>query len=162
MNTDWQGIPTLTWDVGVVPMYPRFLDEKIFQTYYLQYPFQAIPTALHEITHFIYFKKWAELFPSDTKEMFEYPDLVWHLSELMAEAINSDERLRILIPDAEGYGHPIYRNVPFQKNKQDFSQYGYFAKKYLEFKKTGKSIDNFLKEAREEIKELELNIWSST
>ncbi len=153
-NTDWEGISELTWDVGVIQMYPRDLDENLFQTYYEQYTFQALPMALHELTHFIYFKKWRELFPNDAEDTFEAPHQFWFLSELMDPIINAEERLRLLIPDAEIYHDPMYHTNPLDEKNKNITIHGYFTQKYLEYKQDGKTIEDFLTFAREKIQEI--------
>lgn len=37
----------------------------------------------HEILHFLWFKKWKEVFPESTNTDYESPHLVWRLSEVM-------------------------------------------------------------------------------
>jgi hypothetical protein len=154
-SNDWEGISDLTAVVGVTEVCPRDLDAKIFQFFYLQYPFQALATTLHEITHFIYFKKWAELFPEDHKDTREAPHKYWHLSEILVSVFNNDEKVRGLIPDADVYGDPTYRNKPSESELMDMSVRGYFEKKYLEFKSEGKSIEDYLKFCRGEIEKFD-------
>jgi len=152
-STDWEGISDLTAIVGITEICPRDLDAKVFQFFYLQYPFQALATTLHEITHFIYFKKWAELFPKDHKDSREAPHKYWHLSEILVSVFNNDEKMKSLIPDADVYGDPSYRNMPSNSELMDMSVHGYFEKKYLEFKSEGKSIEDYLKFCRGEIEQ---------
>lgn len=157
LNTDWEGINEIRWDVGIAQIYPRELDMLLFQTFYLQYVFQAIPMALHELTHFIYFKKWHELFPGDEKETFEAPHPYWHLSEMMAPIINSEDDLRRLIPDANTFNDPIYHAKPFNEESPEISMQGYFTQKYIQFKSQGKGIDSFLRSAREDVQKIDFD-----
>lgn len=42
---------------------------------------------MHEACHFLYFRKWKEVFPRANPKTFESPHLAWHLSELVAPII---------------------------------------------------------------------------
>lgn len=52
---------------------------------------------MHEICHFLYFKKWLEIFPRISKKTFEHPYLEWHLSEILAPIILNDNRIQKLL-----------------------------------------------------------------
>lgn len=60
--------------------------------------------SLHEITHFIWFKKWNEHF-HDKWEEYDTPHLKWVFSEMVVESILSDEKLKALNPYA---GNSVY------------------------------------------------------
>lgn len=94
---------------------------------------------MHEITHFIYFKKWKGLFSKDGLGTFESLHPFWHLSEIMAPTINNEESIRIILPDASIDTFPEY----LKPDNDKVSIYGFFVQKYLEFKKDGKSIEDF-------------------
>jgi hypothetical protein len=49
---------------------------------------------LHEIFHFIWFEKWKEVFPKYDKGEFEFPHLIWKLSEMVPLAVLSDIRIQ--------------------------------------------------------------------
>ena len=42
-----------------------------------------IEVSAHEILHFLWFKKWKEVFPETGLKEYESPHLVWRLSEIM-------------------------------------------------------------------------------
>lgn len=153
LNTDWKYINEITCNVGIFQVYPRDLNKLSTQIYYKSYIHYSAATILHEITHFIYFKKWKELFPKDKPEMFESPHPFWHLSEIMAPIINNEESIRRILPDAVVDTYSEYQK-PFD---EDMSIYGYFVQKYLEFKKDDKSIEDFLKFARKEILKIDFD-----
>jgi hypothetical protein len=147
LNTDWEGISKPTAEMGIISICPRYLQRQDFQYYYKEQLFQSLATILHEVTHFIYFKKWAQLFPQDKEDTYEAPHPVWHLSEIMAPILNNDPKLKVLIPDAEVFGYTDYNQKAF--NKTGFlSIKGYFERNYLKFKNQGKSIEEFLTWAR--------------
>lgn len=135
LNTDWKGLEEITCNVSIFQMFPRDLEKKSFDVYFEEYKERTMATILHEVTHFIYFKKWNELFPEDREDSFEYPHKYWYLSEVMAPIINSEKDLVKLIPDAV-------------VGAEDETSLSFFKKKYYEFKKSGKSMEDFLKYVR--------------
>lgn len=147
LNTDWEGINKPKAEMGIISICPRYLQRQDFQYYYREHPFQSLATILHEVTHFVYFKKWGQLFPRDKENTYEDPHPVWHLSEIMAPILNNDPRLKVLIPDAEVFGYTDYNQKAFDK-AGSLSIKGYFERNYLEFKTQGKTIEEFLTWAR--------------
>lgn len=72
--------------VSMVPIYPRWLDEWSFNVSYFA-PGRVKEIACHEIQHFLYFKKWMEVFPKTKRKELDNPHLVWRLSELVDPVI---------------------------------------------------------------------------
>lgn len=91
-------------NISLNPVSPRYLDTNNFDVFYLNSERGALGLALHEITHFIWFKKWQQLF-KDNLEEYEAPHLKWVFSEMVVESILSDERLKKLNPYT---GHNVY------------------------------------------------------
>ena len=87
----------LTCAVSLNPISPRFLKERSFEVFYKNSPQGALGTALHELTHFLWFDRWKGLFDDDYEE-YERPSLKWILSEMVVESILRDERLQTLDP----------------------------------------------------------------
>ncbi|MBO7508993.1 MAG: hypothetical protein J6T57_01825 [Alphaproteobacteria bacterium] len=77
--------------VGLNPICPRDIKTHSFDIYYYFDPTYAITTALHEITHFVWFYFWNKHFGDDTSE-YDFPSIKWLLSEIVVETIirNSD------------------------------------------------------------------------
>lgn len=75
--------------VSIVPIYPRWLDEWSFNVSYFV-PSRVKEIACHEIQHFLYFKKWIEVFPKTNRRELDNPHLVWRLSELIDPVILSE------------------------------------------------------------------------
>lgn len=69
--------------VSMVPIYPRSIEGWYFNVSYFV-PGRVLEIACHEIVHFLYFKKWFEVFPDTKKEEVNSPHLVWRLSEILA------------------------------------------------------------------------------
>lgn len=86
----WEPIEEINIYVGACPIAPRFLETNSFLLpYYYELPV-LLNWSAHEMIHFLYFKKWAKLFPNDTVANFESPDPVWVLSEILVATIGND------------------------------------------------------------------------
>ena len=77
--------------VGLNPICPRDVENHSFDIYHYFEPTYAITTALHEITHFVWFYFWNKLF-KDSPSEYDFPNIKWLLSEIVVETIigNSD------------------------------------------------------------------------
>ena len=81
--------------ISINPICPRFLKEWSFSIFFKYKKMShAIEVIMHESCHFLYFKKWLEMYPETDKKHFESPHLEWHLSELVAPIILNDPRVR--------------------------------------------------------------------
>ena len=87
----------LVCKISLNPISPRYLKEHTFDVFYLNSERGALGNALHEMVHFVWFAVWSDLF-KDSYEEYENPSLKWILSELVVEAVMSDERLCSLNP----------------------------------------------------------------
>lgn len=80
--------------ISINPICPRFLDNLSFSLS----PNTKNPnlTICHEICHFIYFKKFSEVFPNIKKENYEFPHREWILSEIVAVLILNNKKMRAI------------------------------------------------------------------
>lgn len=76
------------------PICPVYIKENGFDLYYKFNINKMKTVALHEISHFIYFKKWKQVFPKISEKEYNGPGLVWELSEMMPAIILSDKRIQ--------------------------------------------------------------------
>jgi hypothetical protein len=84
METSWpEDKPTIIGYVSISPICPRFLDNYSFAVYFRKPIAEARVTIAHELVHFLWFKKWKEVFPEIPETEYETPHLVWRLSEVM-------------------------------------------------------------------------------
>lgn len=82
-ETEWPAEhPVITGHVSVQPVFPRFLDSFSFCVGYNDLP-NMLENSAHEILHFLWFKKWNEVFPDMSPKTYNSPHLVWRLSEIM-------------------------------------------------------------------------------
>lgn len=136
LNTSWTGIDKINCNIGIAKIYPRNLIKYEFQVCYLDSIEFSESVITHEVTHFLYFKKWKELFPKDKPSSFEAPHPFWHLSEITAPILNSDKKVLKLIPKAVTQGYPEDDNL---------------IERFREIYKESKTIEEYLKSARKEI-----------
>lgn len=104
----------LTGNVTMNPICPRFLKERYFDVFYLNSERGALGLALHEVIHYFWFAVWNRHF-GDNYDEYETPSLKWILSEMVVEAIMSDERLCSLNPyypkENGGCIYPYFQNM---------------------------------------------------
>lgn len=138
METNWE--KGCIGYVGILPIYPRELDKRIFGLDHHDDLNDSMGIAIHELTHFIYFDKWASMFPNDKDWMFEAPHGIWHLSEIMSPVLNSDKRIVSIFSDV--VNESSYMDMKFKKSNQ--SVHSYFENMYKE----SDSFEEFLIKAR--------------
>lgn len=125
------------------PICPRFINDWSFSLFYKQNPGHMKETILHEVCHFLYFKKWKEVFPKTKRETFEFPYLEWHLSEILAPVILNDPRIQKLLRKEPAF-YDEYKKLKI--NELDVPRY--FTNLYKQYvhNKDG-HFNAFLKEA---------------
>ncbi len=140
-ETDW------TWDKKVItgyisinPICPRFLDKYSFFINYRNTVRRSRETIAHEILHFLWFKKWKEVFPESESTEYESPHLVWRLSEVMAPIIlQCNPKIEKLIQPTN-WGYDSFKDLKIG----DVGMSEYFAQLYMENVKQGKKFDEIL------------------
>lgn len=146
MGEPWAPIDKINIWVGACPIAPRFLDIHSFLMPYHHDLDYMITTSTHEMIHFLYFKKWASLFPEHKPEMFESPHPVWVLSEILAVIIGNDARIK----DVIGNKSELYPN--WQEVKVEGQG---LTEPYVQIHKTCEDFDAFLKESWIKYQELD-------
>lgn len=141
IQTDWLE-KEITGFVSINPVCPRFLDTWGFSVTYNRKDSDII--IAHEISHFLYFKKFKKIFPEIGKDKYEFPNKEWVLSEIITPIILNDSRMiKIIGPGAGFYEKhkelkigekPLTESIQelyteFVINKNDFSE---FIKKSLD------------------------------
>ncbi|OGD86942.1 hypothetical protein A2Z23_01610, partial [Candidatus Curtissbacteria bacterium RBG_16_39_7] len=150
-QTDWGQIKRIIGFVSINPLGPRFLHNNTFQVAYFLSQKRALELVLHEITHFIYFKKWAEVFPQDKTKTFDYPYLNWTLSEILTPVVACDLRIENIIhPTVISKGYEEHEAIRVKFGERPISLVDYFKLLYKKFRREDKSFEDFLKEARKE------------
>lgn len=91
----------ITAFISINPICPRFLDTWSFSVS----PHNKNPNIIiaHEISHFLYFKKFKEIFPDITADKYESPNKEWLLSEIITPIILNDQRITKIIGKGSGF-----------------------------------------------------------
>ncbi len=133
--------------ISITPICPRFLDNWSFAIFGGWQSEGMIEVIMHEICHFLYFKKWKEVFPGADRKTFDSPYLEWHLSELLAPVILRDPKIqKILRREADFYEE--HQKIKIGKG----SAPAFFKNLYKKHLKTKISFGDFLKESYSQIK----------
>jgi len=126
--------------VSIIPIFPRFLDKWAFNVGSKK-PQLMIPISMHEILHFLYFKKWMEVFPETKRKELDSPYLVWKLSEILDPIIlNNNKDIQRLSNHTHGH------YAEFQKIKIGRkTMIAHFEDIYKKHLKSNESFEDFLK-----------------
>jgi hypothetical protein len=110
-RTDWpDDKPELKGFISALPAYPRFLDDYSFCLGYKDIP-DMIEVSAHKILHFLWFKKWKEVFPETERREYESPNLCWRLSEIMDPIIlQCNPKLKKLV-EPKRWGYSSFKNI---------------------------------------------------
>ena len=104
----------LVGNITLNPVCPRFLKERCFDIFYKNSERGALGLSLHEVIHYFWFHVWNDHF-GDHYEEYETPSLKWILSEMVVEAIMSDQRLSTINPyfpkENGGCVYPYFQNM---------------------------------------------------
>jgi hypothetical protein len=107
VQVDWTA-RKITAYVSLNPICPRYLDSLSFVVTYDRD--QANKVIAHEISHFLFFKKFKQVFPKIDKKKYESPHKEWILSEIVAVIILNDKRItQVLDSHSNGY-YPQHRD----------------------------------------------------
>jgi len=100
IQTDWPE-KEITAYISINPICPRFLDSLSFSVS----PDNKNPNIIiaHEISHFLYFKKFKEIFPEIGKDKYEFPNKEWILSEIITPIILNDTRMIKILGKGGGF-----------------------------------------------------------
>ena len=83
--------------VSFCPICPRFLSNRSFYLFYRCSNLDMRAVVMHEALHFIFFAKWERVFGAAPIGNYEYPHLIWRLSEIVPRAILNDPRIQTVV-----------------------------------------------------------------
>lgn len=140
-ETEWpEDKPEIVGLITNLPVYPRFLDIYKFGVGYENIP-KSIEASAHEIVHFLWFKKWKEVFPEMDRREYESPRLAWRLSEIMDPIIlQCHPKIKELVKP-KGWGYSSFKNIKIG----DVGMTEYFKKIYLDSIAAGDDFTTTLK-----------------
>jgi hypothetical protein len=143
-NTDWpKDQKRIKAMISINPICPRFLNDWSFTIPINDTTAHAMEVILHESCHFLYFKKWKELFPKANPKTFEAPHAEWLLSELVAPVILNDPALQDVLKQKAKF-YPEHRKLKIQNVTAPVFITRMYCKR--------KNFDQFLRNAYKELK----------
>jgi hypothetical protein len=153
-ETDWPADrQEIRGYVSVLPAYPRFLDEYSFCIGYKDVS-SMIEVSAHEILHFLWFKKWKEVFPETKGREYESPNLCWRLSEIMDPIIlQCNPKIRELIKPKK-WDYSSFKKIKIG----NVGMTEHFKNIYLESVASGDTFKTTLKKLWEEAQKYEEEI----
>lgn len=157
METKWnKNVKICKAYVSLNPISPRYLKDSSFSIYYIPYfkgkqlsaRMKVLDYVPHELTHFLYFKKFKEIFPEIKERKYDYPYIEWRLSEILAPIILRDER--------------IVKTLDFKAELETYatkSKYlNLFNMMYKKHLRSGNGFEVFLENAYAKAKELDKDL----
>lgn len=97
LNIKWPThIHTIDASVGLIPIFPRYLDTSSFSIAPDLEECQITKIAAHETLHFLWFEKWKELYPNTKRREYDSPYIIWKYSEMVTDPILNSEAIREL------------------------------------------------------------------
>ena len=92
--------------VGVLTTFPRYLDKNSFCIGINLSNEKIVEVCAHEILHFVWFKKFKEIYPNINSIEYDNPYLAWEYSELVVDPIlNSKDINKILNVNVKSYDY---------------------------------------------------------
>ena len=73
--------------VGLIPVFPRCLDNFSFSIAINVDNLKLVEVAAHETLHFLWFEKWKKMFPETPRSHFDSPFMEWKYSEMVTDPI---------------------------------------------------------------------------
>jgi hypothetical protein len=137
--------------VSLNPYNPRWIEHNSFDCFYRDDLKEMKETCIHELLHFIYFKKWQEVFPKTNPKEYNEPHLIWKLSEMVPKIILNDERIQIVFKNKFG-SYDEFEKMKI--NRKPILEY------LQEFYDSKENFEDFLKKSWKFVKlhEKEINI----
>lgn len=139
IETNWH-IKTIEGRVSLCTVNPRFLNQHAFGVWWKTKPDPMKRIAAHECVHFLYFKKFHEVFPEIAKSNYDGQTIVWALSEILAPIILNQPEFKKMLGRSTAYEQ--YERYKLTKTKTLIQ---YFTEFFNKYRKQGKSFEEILK-----------------
>ena len=104
LNCSWDDIREISASVGLIPVFPRYLDTYSFSISTNVKEDMLNEKVAHETLHFLWFLKWKSLFPNTSRREFDSPFMPWVYSEMVVDPIlNSPAVSKLFDNSARAY-----------------------------------------------------------
>lgn len=88
LEVEWPlNLEIIEASVGLIPVFPRCLDNFSFSIAIEVEDWKLIETCAHETLHFLWFEKWKKIHPETPKMEYDSPYIVWQYSEMVTDPI---------------------------------------------------------------------------
>lgn len=87
LGVDFPNVEFVEGLVGLIPVFPRYLDKFSFSVSTGLEDWLLIKTSAHETLHFIWFKKWKQIHPEISRREYDSPYISWQYSEMVTDPI---------------------------------------------------------------------------
>ncbi len=77
--------------VGIMFFCPRYINQRTFDIKINVNINRMRTIVIHEITHFLYFEKWKELFNDYDERNYNSPSIAWYLSEAIIDPLLNND-----------------------------------------------------------------------
>lgn len=104
-EVEWpSNIDIIEVSVGLIPVFPRNLDDFSFAISTGVDDWKIIETCAHETLHFLWFEKWKNIYPEIPRIEYDSPYITWQYSEMVTDPIlNSKPFSDIFDFEEKGY-----------------------------------------------------------
>ena len=149
-ETEWSRDKSrITGYISIVPVFPRFLGKYSFFIGYKVNTAIAREIIAHEIVHFLWFKKWKEVFPEIPEDQYESPHLTWRLSEIMDPIILQCHPVIKSLIQPTMWGYDSFKDLKIR----GVGMTEYFVKVYTKCARNGKNFEEILRTVWKEAQE---------
>lgn len=88
LNINWPSdFSNIIARIGVLNACPRYINQRTFDIKITDDLNEMRMIVIHELCHFIYFEKWKQLFTDNDESHYNYPHLIWYLSEAIIDPL---------------------------------------------------------------------------
>lgn len=87
LNIKWPSVQVINATVGLIPVFPRYLDDFSFSIGTGVDDSKLLEVCAHETLHFLWFEKWKQIHPETPRREYDSPYLVWQYSEMVTDPI---------------------------------------------------------------------------
>lgn len=102
---EWPNIDVIESTVGLIPAFPRYLDEFSFSIGIGAEDWKLVETSVHETLHFMWFEKWKQIHPETPRREYDSPYITWKYSEMVTDPILNNKPFSELFSfEEQGYG----------------------------------------------------------
>lgn len=99
LKVDLPSIEVIEGKVGLIPVFPRYLDEFSFSVSIGLEDWLLIKSTAHEVLHFVWFEKWQQIHPEITRREYDSPYISWQYSEMVTDPILNNKPFSDIFKD---------------------------------------------------------------